>query len=1167
MSSLGGSSSLSCPSLAADSGSPPPPEQVAAYAKAIESPNKRKRREQKKQKNAQDDVNGDSDTRPIPFMEALTPDNTDYYRMEADDETFTSLNIHDDRDIFGVCDGDNEDKDEAGEDVLFDRLQSSATSRRSRILHNSQPSTPENIQDRLQIILEEKMHRLPDESPEWFNIRVQIAEMKAGMCAKKLAVVQERDPSRKALTRQEMAAIESRVAEKEVLLASNMARDSQVALATKTSYVRKQNHWRAWCARKGYRRINPNKVQEEETDDRVEYAKYVLYLKEGLSEKYFDGDGDPSKAVIPFTARKSRPIHVAVNGEERKKKAKVVHEVYYDTPSIKTVEAYICGVVDLYLKQQTSEPDGLRGEPHPRAGPAVAKLINDFKYRIATDPRIEFKRYTTIDAAAGDETKKMRQLMRCGWAHRYGEHNSNKQRITGMKNRLIASWAHHMMMRGENIRYAQLPHINLHTFTNKGANLSSNQESDHPGTLAIVLIMTQGRTLKTGGVTYGIAVRHADVELCPLGTLAFYLFQLWQDSDRRPDFINENDDSWRQIYLVFHTDRLKKLPNIAHVGGMSMLFQRSGIETDNPTHYDRHSGANLAYALGQDIRAIEHRGGWKKDQECSTPISHYLHPLPKGVAYALAGSTRNGMPPIVKRSVLRPPVALQKKVFPFLEECFGGHPDWLALLENIMEDRDELFNRSTTKERIPNTTEINVVLRLKFLRMLAHLRKILLQDSAVLMETKPDNFMSYAHHEIFDDDVFKDPLFIYNTSSIHAEFRNLDTKMTNGFQDAKTELRTFTRTVKETTDSDLQRLGDSIATAVGSLVSEHLREISDVLASHTANYNLAISHALRRAVEASTMNSMADFLEELNLVSSTQESAPSVHPGIAQQRRGMQRRVQLEQHEQTTMEETMVDLTGVSQAEDEQGHEQDHEQDHELDHEQDHERDHEQEREQDDPEPDYEPDYEPDHEPDHEIDMMETEGLPRRQSTEQGVHSSTAPSPMPNPASPPSLAAPIDHNELLSRMDELALELGTTYNPLRGEYVSEEPVEMISNYCSIRDLWKEWFQGVRGRPSIWVLNGVRGRRVFALNGKSANTVWRWRANDRNFPLKPNSYDAQWKFKKDVVYQVLKVMLELDSSTPLAVREETALTAVEKAQGKMSLNAFIQKVKVTKKSLK
>lgn len=80
------------------------------------------------------------------------------------------------------------------------------------------------------------------------------------------------------------------------------------------------------------------------------------------------------------------------------------------------------------------------------------------------------------------------------------------------------------MMRGENLRYAKLPHVNLHSF----ANLSGGETPSR--TLAIVLIMTQGKTMRYGGCTYGVAVRNVNTEICPIGALALYLFCLWDVS-------------------------------------------------------------------------------------------------------------------------------------------------------------------------------------------------------------------------------------------------------------------------------------------------------------------------------------------------------------------------------------------------------------------------------------------------------------------------------------------------------------------------------------------------------------------------------------------------------------------------------------------------------------
>jgi hypothetical protein len=122
--------------------------------------------------------------------------------------------------------------------------------------------------------------------------------------------------------------------------------------------------------------------------------------------------------------------------------------------------------------------------------------------------------------------------MRAAWTNRYNIKSfSGKkipQKITSVRSRLIASWGHFMMMRGENIRYAKQPHINHHSFSNiNGSALSGGSTLN---TFALVLIISQGKTMRYGGVTYGTVVRNVDVEICPIGALAFYLFCLWDVS-------------------------------------------------------------------------------------------------------------------------------------------------------------------------------------------------------------------------------------------------------------------------------------------------------------------------------------------------------------------------------------------------------------------------------------------------------------------------------------------------------------------------------------------------------------------------------------------------------------------------------------------------------------
>lgn len=74
------------------------------------------------------------------------------------------------------------------------------------------------------------------------------------------------------------------------------------------------------------------------------------------------------------------------------------------------------------------------------------------------------------------------------------------------------------MCRGESMRMALLQDLHFHAF--EFADLAGQF------TLGIVLTMFQGKTNADGKMQYGVVVRNKDVEICPVGALAFYLFEL-----------------------------------------------------------------------------------------------------------------------------------------------------------------------------------------------------------------------------------------------------------------------------------------------------------------------------------------------------------------------------------------------------------------------------------------------------------------------------------------------------------------------------------------------------------------------------------------------------------------------------------------------------------------
>ncbi|KAF9342730.1 hypothetical protein BGX26_006974, partial [Mortierella sp. AD094] len=74
-------------------------------------------------------------------------------------------------------------------------------------------------------------------------------------------------------------------------------------------------------------------------------------------------------------------------------------------------------------------------------------------------------------------------------------------------------------------------------------------------TLGIVLLMLQGEPNKSSRMNYGVVVRNKDVQICPVGALAFYLYDLWEHSER-PNF---KDQSWTSYHLIPGNDPKKEL--------------------------------------------------------------------------------------------------------------------------------------------------------------------------------------------------------------------------------------------------------------------------------------------------------------------------------------------------------------------------------------------------------------------------------------------------------------------------------------------------------------------------------------------------------------------------------------------------------------------------------
>ena len=127
----------------------------------------------------------------------------------------------------------------------------------------------------------------------------------------------------------------------------------------------------------------------------------------------------------------------------------------------------------------------------------------------------------TVDDAYSVAT--LRQFMKISWARSYLSRNGGvrTQKLIGARDRISYSWNHFMITRGQNILDAKLsslfPHI--HATAEDGQQLS----------LAIVLRIGIGKTNQDHAI-YSSCIRSKDVEICPVGALAFYLLERWMVS-------------------------------------------------------------------------------------------------------------------------------------------------------------------------------------------------------------------------------------------------------------------------------------------------------------------------------------------------------------------------------------------------------------------------------------------------------------------------------------------------------------------------------------------------------------------------------------------------------------------------------------------------------------
>ena len=151
--------------------------------------------------------------------------------------------------------------------------------------------------------------------------------------------------------------------------------------------------------------------------------------------------------------------------------------------------------------------------------------------------------------------------------------------------------------------------------------------------IAFVASSRHGKTNKYGKVNSSACYRNSNVNICPVGAIALYLFDRFHIQGEELDFTRNS--TWFHVKLAKcrQGSRTKEISYGAHKIFVENALRDVGIVSDSKTHMGRNSGAKHAEINGASQSQIERLGNWNKQSIDGA----YLTNLPRKAMRALAG--------------------------------------------------------------------------------------------------------------------------------------------------------------------------------------------------------------------------------------------------------------------------------------------------------------------------------------------------------------------------------------------------------------------------------------------------------------------------------------------------------------------------------------------------